>query len=102
MPKPFNELDRQLQIFIRAYRAANRKLPAGGAAPTGSRFRVSLAPWGGSYGKDDGLCLMDLDEGLSYFVSHDEMKQQGHELTKGESLKLSRFHFEVETALLET
>jgi len=99
MPKPFNELDLQFQIFIRAYRAANRKLPAGGAAPTGSRFRISLAaPLGGYY----GVCLTDLDEGLSYFVSHDELKQQGHELTKGEALKLSRFHFEVETAPLET
>ena len=101
MPKPFNELDPQIQYFVRAYRAASHKLPTDGTGPTGSRFRVSHAPWGGSYGKDDGLCLMDLDEGLSYFVSHDEMKQQSHELTKGEALKLSRMQFSVETSLLQ-
>ena len=100
MPKPFNEIDPQMQVFIRAYRAVkykmdgNKQLTLDGSTsevgPTGSRFSFSEAHWGGSYGKGD-WCLFDLDEGLAYWVSTDEMAQYGQELKKGEALKFSRF-----------
>ena len=100
MPKPFNELEPMLQVFIRAYRAikdkmdGSKQLTLDGSTtevgPTGSRFRFDEAQWGGSYG-NDGWCLFDQDEGLAYWVSSAEMAQYGQDLKKGEALKFSRF-----------